>query len=112
MRSMDRCLGSCDGGEPDAGREMAQHLTQREQYAVHIHSPLGPLLGSFDVRSTTFTGPDPGFGVRCVAWGPQGGWLAVGGMDGKVRILEQEGWRCIWTSEDVVERVSWEAGAS
>ena len=34
-------------------------------------------------------------GVRTVVWAPGGRWIALGGWDGQVRILESEGWRCI-----------------
>lgn len=54
------------------------------QYALHIYSPLGPLLGTFGAASSSFTGPDPGLGIRSISWGPGGNWIAVGGWDQKV----------------------------
>lgn len=56
----------------------------RFQYALYVYSPLGPLLGTFNAASSSFTGQDPGLGVRCISWGPGGNWIAVGGWDGKV----------------------------
>jgi hypothetical protein len=38
---------------------------------------------------------DPGLGIRTIAWAPGGRHLAIGGWDGKVRIIENEGWRCV-----------------
>ncbi|WRT66023.1 uncharacterized protein IL334_002974 [Kwoniella shivajii] len=68
-------------------------------YSIHIHSPLGPLLTHLSNSSPTFspnsTTEDPGLGIRTVAWAPRGKWIALGGWDGKVRIIESEGWRCI-----------------
>nr|XP_018265096.1 uncharacterized protein I303_03279 [Kwoniella dejecticola CBS 10117]OBR87254.1 hypothetical protein I303_03279 [Kwoniella dejecticola CBS 10117] len=68
-------------------------------YSVYVHSPIGPLLSHFSHSSPTFsptlTTEDPGLGIRTVTWSPGGRWLAMGGWDGKVRILESEGWRCI-----------------
>ncbi len=36
-------------------------------------------------------------GIRTIAWAPGGRWIALGGWDGKVRIVESEGWRCVAT---------------
>ncbi|WVR05544.1 hypothetical protein IAU60_002563 [Kwoniella sp. DSM 27419] len=80
-------------------------------YSVYVHSPLGPLLTHFSPASPTFSpsssSEDPGLGVRTAAWAPGGRWLALGGYDGRVRIIESEGWRCIavlqWGSR-IVER--------
>lgn len=69
----------------------------RPQYAIHIYSPLGLHFGSFTPASATFLGSDPGLGVRTVAWGPAGLWLGVGGWDGRARVLESDGWRCVAT---------------
>lgn len=66
-------------------------------YALHIYSPLGPHLSTFSSSSPTFVGTDPGLGVKCVSWGPVGQWIGLGGWDGKVRIIEAEGWRCMCT---------------
>ncbi|OCF42844.1 hypothetical protein I317_03321 [Kwoniella heveanensis CBS 569] len=67
-------------------------------YSTHIHSPIGPHLTQFLSSSPTFTpAEDPGLGIRTVSWAPGGRFLALGGWDGKVRILESEGWRCVGT---------------
>ena len=43
--------------------------------------------------------------MRSAAWAPGGRWLALGGWDGRVRILESEGGRCVvnmgWASKTV-----------
>lgn len=69
------------------------------QYGAHIYSPLGPLLHSFTPSSHSFSPvsstEDPGLGVRCATWAPGGRWLALGGWDGRVRVIESEGGRCI-----------------
>nr|XP_019007567.1 uncharacterized protein I206_07581 [Kwoniella pini CBS 10737]OCF46348.1 hypothetical protein I206_07581 [Kwoniella pini CBS 10737] len=68
-------------------------------YSIYIYSPIGPLLSHFTHTSLTFSpeslSEDPGLGIRTVTWAPGGRWLAIGGWDGKVRILESTGWRCI-----------------
>ncbi|WVF71024.1 hypothetical protein IAT40_005820 [Kwoniella sp. CBS 6097] len=65
-------------------------------YSIHIHSPIGPRLSHFSSSSPTFTpAEDPGLGIRTVSWAPGGRFLALGGWDGRVRILESEGWRCV-----------------
>nr|XP_019050751.1 hypothetical protein I302_01193 [Kwoniella bestiolae CBS 10118]OCF29681.1 hypothetical protein I302_01193 [Kwoniella bestiolae CBS 10118] len=84
-------------------------------YSIYIHSPLGPILAHFDHTSPTFspmsTAEDPGLGIRTVTWAPGGRWLALGGWDGKVRILEHEGWRCIgvlsWRSRITEKDTVW-----
>lgn len=48
------------------------------QYKISIISLAGNLQGTFTPT------PDPGFGVRSVAWHPSGMFLAVGGWDDKV----------------------------
>jgi WD40 repeat protein len=69
------------------------------QYALHIYSPLGPLVHSFSPASPSFSllsaSEDPGLGVRCATWAPNGRWIALGGWDGKVRVVESEGGRCV-----------------
>ncbi|KAG7558251.1 hypothetical protein FFLO_02814 [Filobasidium floriforme] len=69
----------------------------RLEYSLHVYSPLGPRLTTFSSTAPSFIGPDPGLGVRLLAWGPGGNWLGVGGYDGKVRIIEADGWRCMST---------------
>ena len=65
---------------------LSQIMTLRFQYALYIYSPLGPLLGTFNAGSSSFTGPDPGLGIRNISWGPGGNWIAVGGWDQKVLV--------------------------
>jgi WD40 repeat protein len=69
------------------------------QYGLFIHSPLGPLLNSFSYTSASFssssTSEDPGLGVRCMTWAPTGDWIALGGWDGKIRVVESEAGRCM-----------------
>ncbi|ODO12099.1 hypothetical protein I350_00885 [Cryptococcus amylolentus CBS 6273] len=67
-------------------------------YSLHIHSALGPLLAHFTPSSPTFSSTPneiSGLGIKLVTWAPSGRWIAVGGWDGKVRVLENEGWRCV-----------------
>ncbi|KAK4684587.1 WD repeat-containing protein WRAP73, partial [Tremellales sp. Uapishka_1] len=68
-------------------------------YSLDIHSPLGAHLAHFSFTSASFSPgastADPGLGIRLIAWAPGGQHLAIGGYDGKVRILESEGWRCV-----------------
>ncbi|WWD18198.1 hypothetical protein CI109_102648 [Kwoniella shandongensis] len=68
-------------------------------YSVHIYSPIGPHLTNFTSSSPSFSPTssteDPGLGIRTVTWAPGGRWIALGGWDGKVRIVESEGWRCV-----------------
>ncbi|KAL0252943.1 hypothetical protein I308_102336 [Cryptococcus tetragattii IND107] len=67
-------------------------------YSLHIHSAIGPHLTHFSPSSPTFAlAPNEvqGLGLRTLAWAPGGRWIAVGGWDGKVRIVESDGWRCV-----------------
>ena len=86
------------------------------QYGCHIYSPLGPLLHSLTPSSSSL-GQDPGLGIRTTVWAPGGRWLALGGWDGSVRIMESEGGRCIATmtfAARTVERetVTWREPAN
>lgn len=73
------------------------------QYALHVHSPLGPNMFTFSPERADFAldlppdhpVEDPGLGIRSVHWAPGGRWIALAGWDGKVRILESESGRCI-----------------
>ncbi|KAG5220522.1 WD40 repeat protein [Salix suchowensis] len=56
------------------------------RYKLYILSLNGDLLGSFAPDH------DPGFGIRGVAWHPTGMFLAVGGWDDKVYILDSLSW--------------------
>ncbi|EIW86833.1 WD repeat-containing protein 8 [Coniophora puteana RWD-64-598 SS2] len=55
-------------------------------YKVHVVSLTGDVQGSFAPE------PDPGFGVRHVAWHPSGMFLAVSGWDNKIYILDSISW--------------------
>ncbi|KAF7306809.1 ATP-dependent metallopeptidase [Mycena indigotica] len=52
------------------------------EYKLHVLSLAGDLQGSFSPDS------DPGFGIRRVSWHPSGMFLAVGGWDDKIHILD------------------------
>ncbi|KAF8213169.1 WD repeat-containing protein 8 [Mycena galopus ATCC 62051] len=52
------------------------------EYKLYIMSLVGDILGTF------CPDPDPGFGIRRVAWHPSGMFLAVGGWDDKIHILD------------------------
>ncbi|PBK77430.1 YVTN repeat-like/Quino protein amine dehydrogenase [Armillaria solidipes] len=56
------------------------------EYKVFILTLAGEVLAKFTPD------PDPGFGVRNVAWHPSGNFLAVGGWDDKVHILDNLSW--------------------
>lgn len=86
-----------------------------QQYSLYIHSPIGPVLTHFSPFSSTFSSvpsalstsqspsgqtselihEDPGLGIRHIAWAPGGQYLLLMGWDGRVRVLEAEGWRCL-----------------
>ncbi|KZV75494.1 YVTN repeat-like/Quino protein amine dehydrogenase [Peniophora sp. CONT] len=63
------------------------------EYKLHILSLTGEVLGTFSPS------PDPGFGVRSVAWHPTGMFLAVAGWDDKIHILENLTWSRVMTLE-------------
>ncbi|GAA6023202.1 hypothetical protein JCM8202_001025 [Rhodotorula sphaerocarpa] len=46
-------------------------------------------------RNERSTAPYVGLGIRTVEWHPSGEYLAVGGYDGKIRILTRFGWSAI-----------------
>ncbi|KAJ7932521.1 quinon protein alcohol dehydrogenase-like superfamily [Mycena leptocephala] len=52
------------------------------EYKLYVLSLVGDILGTF------CPDPDPGFGIRRVAWHPSGMFLAVGGWDDKIHILD------------------------
>ncbi|KAJ6509416.1 WD repeat-containing protein 8 [Mycena vitilis] len=52
------------------------------EYKLHILSLVGDTLGTFSPD------PDPGCGIRRVAWHPSGMFLAIGGWDDKIHILD------------------------
>ncbi|THH10929.1 hypothetical protein EW145_g995 [Phellinidium pouzarii] len=49
--------------------------------------------------STYIPQPDTGLGIRCVAWHPSGSFIAVGGYDDKIHILDGLSWSCVVTLE-------------
>lgn len=75
-------MGGHFGGAP-LGQSMlvsahTHHASSLIQYKIHILSLAGDLQGTFSPS------PDPGFGVRSVAWHPSGMFLAVSGWDDRV----------------------------
>ncbi|KAF8634121.1 hypothetical protein AX15_001056 [Amanita polypyramis BW_CC] len=63
------------------------------EFRIHILTLAGERLGSFAPE------PDPGFGVRNVAWHPSGAYLAVGGWSDKIYILDSLTWSPVVTLE-------------
>ncbi|KAL8278653.1 hypothetical protein RQP46_008945 [Phenoliferia psychrophenolica] len=71
-------------------------------YILHIYTPDGRLISTFTPYATTLSSDDRreerstsgwvGLGVRTVKWHPSGDWIAVGGWDGKIRVLTRLGW--------------------
>ncbi|KAF8320268.1 WD repeat-containing protein 8 [Clavulina sp. PMI_390] len=52
------------------------------EYTLHMINLSGQVLGTFTPE------PDPGQGIRCVAWHPSGRLVAVGGWDDKFHVLD------------------------
>ncbi|KAI0067787.1 YVTN repeat-like/Quino protein amine dehydrogenase [Artomyces pyxidatus] len=63
------------------------------EYKLYILSLTGEVQGTFSPN------PDPGFGIRNVAWHPSSMFLAVGGWDDKIHILESVTWGRVSTLE-------------
>ena len=63
------------------------------EYKLHIISLAGDLQGSF------MPDPDPGFGIRTAVWHPSGLFLAIGGWDDKIHILDNLSWSPVTTLE-------------
>lgn len=63
------------------------------EYKLYILTLAGNVLHSFTPD------PDPGIGIRTVAWHPSGTFLAIAGYDDKVHILESLSWSPITTLE-------------
>ncbi|KAH9486623.1 WD repeat-containing protein WRAP73 [Psilocybe cubensis] len=59
------------------------------EYKLYIMTLTGDTLASF------VPPVDPGLGVRTVAWHPSGSFLAVGGWDDKVYILDNLSWSVV-----------------
>ena len=76
------------------------------QYALHIYTPDGRHLASH----TLAQGGISGLGVRSVAWHPSGRFLAVGGHDDVVRILNDVSWSVSFELE--VPGNMWASGGS
>ncbi|KAF9455040.1 YVTN repeat-like/Quino protein amine dehydrogenase [Macrolepiota fuliginosa MF-IS2] len=62
-------------------------------YKLHVLTLAGNLLATFSPE------PDPGFGIRNVAWHPNGMFLAVGGWDDRIHILDSLSWSAVATLE-------------
>ncbi|EPQ60552.1 YVTN repeat-like/Quino protein amine dehydrogenase [Gloeophyllum trabeum ATCC 11539] len=56
------------------------------EYKLYILTLAGEILASFSPD------PDPGLGIRSVAWHPGGAFLAVGGWDDKIYMLDSLSW--------------------
>ncbi|KAF9015498.1 WD repeat-containing protein 8 [Cyathus striatus] len=63
------------------------------EYKLYIVTLAGTTVASFSPE------PDPGFGIRCVSWSPNGMMVAVGGWDDKVFILDNLSWSAVATLE-------------
>ncbi|KAH7885892.1 WD repeat-containing protein 8 [Phlebopus sp. FC_14] len=63
------------------------------EYKLYVISLAGNIQGIFSPC------PDPGFGIRSVAWHPSGMFLAVGGWDDKIHILDS----LTWSSSSTLE---------
>ncbi|KAI0034262.1 quinon protein alcohol dehydrogenase-like superfamily [Vararia minispora EC-137] len=61
------------------------------EYKLCILSLTGELIGSFKPD------PDPGLGIRCVAWHPSGMFIALAGWDDRIHILEHLTWSKVAT---------------
>jgi len=63
------------------------------EYKLHVVSLAG------DLQATFTPDPDPGFGIRNSVWHPSGMFLAVGGWDDKIHILDNLSWSPVTTLE-------------
>ncbi|KAG6336125.1 hypothetical protein ID866_2963 [Astraeus odoratus] len=63
------------------------------EYKLHVVSLAGDTQGTFSPT------PDPGFGIRMATWHPTGMFIAVGGWDDKVCILDSLTWSAASTLE-------------
>ncbi|KAF8167781.1 WD repeat-containing protein 8 [Crassisporium funariophilum] len=61
------------------------------EYKLYVLTLTGDVLTSFTPSS------DPGFGIRDVAWHPTGMFLAVGGWDEKIHIIDCLSWSAVTT---------------
>ncbi|KAI6108473.1 WD repeat-containing protein 8 [Pisolithus croceorrhizus] len=63
------------------------------EHKLHILSLAGDVQGTFTPT------PDPGFGILHAAWHPTGMFIAVGGWDDKIHILDSLTWSAASTLE-------------
>ncbi|KAL5641245.1 hypothetical protein ACGC1H_001658 [Rhizoctonia solani] len=81
----------------------AMSLSPNGRHLAVWEGPLEYKLSILNLAGTvlrTFTpDPDPGLGVRSVAWHPSGAFVAVGGWDDKVHILSSLSWTVVVTFE-------------
>ncbi|KAF5369078.1 hypothetical protein D9758_003053 [Tetrapyrgos nigripes] len=63
------------------------------EYKLHILTLAGNILSSFTPN------PEPTLGIRDVAWHPSGVFIAVGGYDDKIHILDSLSWSAVVTLE-------------
>ncbi|CAE6425362.1 unnamed protein product [Rhizoctonia solani] len=81
----------------------AMSLSPNGRHLAVWEGPLEYKLSILNLAGTvlrTFTpDPDPGLGIRSVAWHPSGAFLAVGGWDDKVHILSSLSWSVVITFE-------------
>lgn len=63
------------------------------EYRLYVLSLMGDIQGTFSPNV------DPGFGIRNATWHPTGMFIAVGGWDDKIYILESLTWSAVSTLE-------------
>lgn len=68
------------------------------QYKLCIYTLPGTLLSTFTPS------PDPGLGIRCVSWHPSGSFIAVGGYDDKIHIIDSLSWSAV-TALDLTSKI-------
>ncbi|GLB36033.1 putative WD40 repeats [Lyophyllum shimeji] len=63
------------------------------EYKLYVLNLAGIVIATFSPDR------DPGLGIRCVSWHPSGMFLAVGGWDDRVHILDNLSWSPVATLE-------------
>ncbi|KAG6832303.1 hypothetical protein H0H92_003536 [Tricholoma furcatifolium] len=63
------------------------------EYKLYVLNLAGSIVTTFSPDR------DPGLGIRCVGWHPSGSYLALGGWDDKVHILDALTWTPVATFE-------------